>query len=205
MKEHLERLKCLRQSMPQKMDTEVTGFFEGATPSICLRVAATTTEQEVDRHFSLLLTEKVEERHREHSGGRDNRLNRNSLFRDKLCLENITCDAYFATIKRILPFCDSQSVNGFGNSSSGYRVSKTQPTLSWETPALQKAIGQGSHRIHAIQGYRVPFNQQPYQTCPPRALIHPQAGDWMTKVDLKDTYFMVPINKDRAFLKFSFK
>ena len=33
-----------------------------------------------------------------------------------------------------------------------------------------------------------------------------RAGDWMTKVDLKDAYFMVPIHKeDRAFLKFSFK
>ena len=33
-----------------------------------------------------------------------------------------------------------------------------------------------------------------------------RAGDWMTKVDLKDAYFMVPIHEeDRAFLKFSFK
>ena len=33
-----------------------------------------------------------------------------------------------------------------------------------------------------------------------------RAGDWMTKVDLKDAYFMVPIQEeDRAFFKFSFK
>ena len=33
-----------------------------------------------------------------------------------------------------------------------------------------------------------------------------RAGDWMTKVDLKDAYFMVPIHEeDRAFFKFSFK
>ena len=134
--------------------------------------------------------------------------------------------------------------------------------------------------LETIQGYRVPFSQQPYQPYPPRALTHSQAeealmqqeiqsmlekhaieettprghgflstiflvpkkdggqrpvinlkslnkfiytehfkmegihilrdllraGDWMTKVDLKDAYFMVPIHKeDRAFLKFLFK
>ena len=33
-----------------------------------------------------------------------------------------------------------------------------------------------------------------------------RAGDWMTQVDLKDAYFMVPIHEeDRAFLKFLFK
>ena len=26
-------------------------------------------------------------------------------------------------------------------------------------------------------------------------------GDWMTKVDLRDAYFMVPIHKDKAFLR----
>ena len=141
-------------------------------------------------------------------------------------------------------------------------------------------ITQDPRVLEAIQGYRVPFSGQPYQTYPPRALTHSQAeealmqqeigsmlekhaieettpsghgflstiflvpkkdggqrpvinlkclnkfvytehfkmegihilrdllrtGDWMTKVDLKDAYFMVPIHEeDRAFLKFSFK
>ena len=72
---------------PQKMGTEVTSFFEGAAPSIRLGMAAVTTEQEVDRDFSLTPTEEVEKRHRDHSRGRDNRLNRNSLCRDNLCLK----------------------------------------------------------------------------------------------------------------------
>ena len=33
-----------------------------------------------------------------------------------------------------------------------------------------------------------------------------RAGDWMAKVELKNAYFMLPIQEeDRAFLKFSFK
>jgi hypothetical protein len=33
-----------------------------------------------------------------------------------------------------------------------------------------------------------------------------KTGDWMTKVDLKDAYFMVPIRaQDRAFLTFNFR
>ena len=107
MKEHLESLKCLRQSMAPKMGTEVTSFFEGAAPSIRLGVAAATTEQEADRDFSPTPIKEAEKRRRDHSRGGDNWRNRNKLCRDSLCLENITCDAYFARIKRILPFCDS--------------------------------------------------------------------------------------------------
>ena len=32
-----------------------------------------------------------------------------------------------------------------------------------------------------------------------------RAGDWMAKVDLKDAYFMLPIQEDRAFLKLSLR
>ena len=42
-----------------------------------------------------------------------------SLPRYNLFMENIAFGAHFA---RILPFCDSLSVNGSGNSSSGYRA-----------------------------------------------------------------------------------
>ena len=48
------------------------------------------------------------------------------------------------------PNCDSQSVDGFGDSSSGYRDSETQPTLSWETPALQKQLGEDHTRSMGV-------------------------------------------------------
>ena len=64
MKEHLESLKCLRQSMAPKMGTEVTSFCEEAAPSICLGVTAATTEQEADRNFSPTPIEEAEKRRR---------------------------------------------------------------------------------------------------------------------------------------------
>ena len=54
---------------------------EGATPNILLKVAAAITEEEVDRDFTLTPTEELEERHRDHSRGKENKLNRNSLRR----------------------------------------------------------------------------------------------------------------------------
>ena len=103
MKEHVESLKCLRQSMAPKSGYRSDQFFKGATPNIRLRVAAATTEEEVDRDFTLTPTEEVEERHRDHSRGRDNKLNRNSLRRVNLCTENIGFSAHFARIKEFYP------------------------------------------------------------------------------------------------------
>ena len=96
MKEHVESLKCLRQSMARKSGYRSDQFFEGATPNICLKVAAATTEEEVDRDFILTPTKEVEERHRDHSRERDNKLNRNSLCRVNLCTENIGFSVHFA-------------------------------------------------------------------------------------------------------------
>ena len=67
MKEHLESLKCLGQSMAPQNGYRSDHFFEGVAHSICLRVAAATTEEEADRDFTLTPTEEVEERHRDHS------------------------------------------------------------------------------------------------------------------------------------------
>ena len=44
--------------------------------------------------------------------------------------------------EKVLPFYDSQSVNQSRDSSSSYRVSKAQSAPSWETPALQKQLGE---------------------------------------------------------------
>ena len=84
MKDHLESLKCLGQSLAQKSGYRNDQFFEGAAPSIRLGVVSATTEQEANRVFTLTPTEEVEERHRAHSKGRDSQLNRNSPHRDNL-------------------------------------------------------------------------------------------------------------------------
>ena len=105
-------------------------------------------------------------------------------------MESIACCTLFARVKKVLPLCDSQSVNGSGDSSSSYRVTKAQSTPSWETPALQKQLGE-DHRaqdpwvLEAIQGYRISFSQQPYQPYPPRALTHSQAEEVLMQQEIQ--------------------
>ena len=64
MKDHLESIKSLRESMAPKGGYRSD---QGAAPNIHLGVAAATTEEEADRDFTLTPTEEVEERHRDHS------------------------------------------------------------------------------------------------------------------------------------------
>ena len=51
------------------MGTEVTSFYEGAAPSICLGVEAATTEQEADSPTPI---KEAQKRRRDHSRGGDN-------------------------------------------------------------------------------------------------------------------------------------
>ena len=53
VKDHLDSLKCLQQSMAQEAVIQVISFFEGATTSIHLGVAAAATEEEADKVPSL--------------------------------------------------------------------------------------------------------------------------------------------------------
>ena len=64
MREHLESLIYINKSSQwaQKVATEVTSFFEGATASTRLGAVAAPTEEEADRDSSLTLTKQVEER-----------------------------------------------------------------------------------------------------------------------------------------------
>ena len=115
----------------------MTSFFEGAAASIRLGAAAAATEEEADRGSTPTPTKEVEERARDSSRERGNKCNRSSRLRDSLCMESIACCTRFARV----PFCVSQSVNGSGDSSSSYRVSKAQSAPSWETPVFQKQLG----------------------------------------------------------------
>ena len=67
MKDHLEGLKCLRQSMAPKNHYRSDQFSRRATASIHLGPVTATTEEEADRDSALTPTKEVEERHRDHS------------------------------------------------------------------------------------------------------------------------------------------
>ena len=64
MKEHLEGLKCLRQSMAAEKWLQKWQVLEGATTSILLRTVAATTEEEANKDSTLTPTKEVEERHK---------------------------------------------------------------------------------------------------------------------------------------------
>ena len=79
MKEHLESLKCLRQSMAPKNGYRSDQFLRGGRPQYPPQGGGGSyTEQEADRDSSPTPTEEVEKRCRDHSRGKDNCLNRNS-------------------------------------------------------------------------------------------------------------------------------
>ena len=64
---------------------------------------------------------------------------------------------------------------------------ETKPTVSCETPALQKqlsGITQDPWVLEAIQDYRASFSRQPYQTYPPRALTHTQAEEALMQKEI---------------------
>ena len=119
----------------------MTSFSRGPPPVSASGAAAAATEEEADRGSSPTPTQEVEERTRDSSRGGGSKCNRNNRLRDSLYMENIANCTYFARVKKVLSLCDNQSVNGSGDSSSSYRVSKVQSAPSWETPVLQKQLG----------------------------------------------------------------
>ena len=114
MKEHLEQLKCLRQSMAPKYGYRSDQFFfKGAAPSIHLGVVAATTEEEADRDFTLTPIEEVRDTGtvpEEGTAGSAEIVYTVTIY----VWKTLPVVHVFARIKRILPFCDSQSVNGLG-------------------------------------------------------------------------------------------
>ena len=78
----------------------------------------------------------------------------------------------------MLPFCDSQSVNGgLGIAPLATELARCSLPLAGRLQYFKSnwvKITQDPWVLEAIQGYRVPFSQQPYQSYPPRALTHSQ-------------------------------
>ena len=115
-------------------------FFEGATASTRLGAVAATTEEEADRDSSF--TKQVE-RDADHFRGRNSKLNRNSHSETIYVWKTFPLVDILPELKKVLPFCDSQSVSGSGNSSSSYRVTKMQSTPSCETPTPTLGLAHG--------------------------------------------------------------
>ena len=248
----------------------MTSFFEGAAASICLgAAAAAATEEEADRGSTPTPTKEVEERTRDSSRGGGSKCNRNNRLRVYVW-KVLPVVHVLPELKKFYPSVIVRQLMGLGIAPLATELERRNWVKITQDPWV----------LETIQGYRVPFSQQPYQPYPPRALTHSQAeealmqqeiqsmlekhaieettprghgflstiflvpkkdggqrpvinlkslnkfvytehfkiegihilrdllraGDWMTKVDLKDAYFMVPIHEeDRAFLKFSFK
>ena len=248
----------------------MTSFFEGAAASICLgAAAAAATEEEADRGSTPTPTKEVEERTRDSSRGGGSKCNRNNRLRVYVW-KVLPVVHVLPELKKFYPSVIVSQLMGLGIAPLATELERRNWVKITQDPWV----------LETIQGYRVPFSQQPYQPYPPRALTHSQAeealmqqeiqsmlekhaieettprghgflstiflvpkkdggqrpvinlkslnkfiytehfkmegihilrdllraGDWMTKVDLKDAYFMVPIHEeDRAFLKFSFK
>ena len=266
------------------MGTEVTSFFEGAAPSIHLRVTEATTVQEVDRVFSPIPPPKRWKRGAETIPEEGTIASTEIVYAETVYVwKTLPVMHILPELKEFYPSVIVNQLMGLGIVPPATGLAKHSLPLAGRLQHFKSnwaRITQDPWVLEAIQGYRVPFSWQPYQTCPPRALTHPQAeeallqqeigsmlekhaieetapsghgflstvflvpkkdggqrpvinlkslnkfvytehfkmegihilrdllraGDWMTKVDLKDAYFMVPIHEeDRAFLKFSFK
>ena len=187
MKEHLESLKCLRQSMAPKHGYRNDHLFSRGPPPVSASGWQRQLQSKRRTEISALPPPKKWKIGAETTPEEGTTASTEIVSAEtaKLCLENITCDAYFA---RILPFCDSQPVNGIGDSSSGYRVSKTQPTLSWETPALQKQLGEDHTRSMGVgshTGLQSTLQSAALSDIPTKSFNSPSsrgsshaAGDW---------------------------
>ena len=151
----------------------MSSFFKGATGSIRLGAVAAATEEEADRGSIPTPTKEVEERLRDSFRGRDSKCNRNNRLRNSLCMQSIACCTHFDRVKKVLPFCDSQSVNRSRDSSASYRVSKAQSAPSWETPVLQKQFGEdhpGSMGVGSHTGLQNTFQSAALPAIPTKSL-----------------------------------
>ena len=175
------------------MGTEVTSCFEGATPSIHLGVAVATTEQEADRDFSPTPIKEAEK-------SAETTPEEGTIGATEI--EIVYAETVYVRktlpVMHILPelkeFYPSVIVNQLmgliwaGDSSSGYRDSETQPTLSWETPALQKQLGEDHTRSMGVgshTGLQSTLQSTALSDIPTKSFNSPSsrgsshaAGDW---------------------------
>ena len=102
-------------------------------------------------------------------------------------MESIACCTRFARIKKVLPVCDSQSV-GLGIAPLATELARRSLSLAGRLQYFKSnwvKITQDPWVLETIQGYRVPFSQQPYQPYPPNASTHSQAEEALMQQEIQ--------------------
>ena len=169
MKEHLEPEVSQTVDGPPKLGAEVTSFFSRGPPPASASGWWRQQQRKRQTEISPLPPLKQGKRDTETIPEEGTAwLSRNSLRRDSLRMENITFGACFARIKRVLPFCDNQLM-GLGIVPLATELARHSLPLGGRLQHFKSnwvRITQDPWVLEAIQGYRVSFSQQPYQTCP---------------------------------------
>ena len=172
MKDHLESLRCLRQSMNPKCGSRGDQFFQGGRRQYLPRGGGSNFRGRDGQRFHPYPHQR---------GGRES---------DSKCSRNRLRDSYAwkaLPVVHILPelkkFYSSVTVNqlmGLEIAPLATELAKRILSLAGRFQHFKSnwvKITQDPWVLETIQGYRVHFSQQPYQPYPPRALTQSQAEE----------------------------
>ena len=128
-------------------------------------------------------TEEVKEKLRDSSRGSDSKCSRNRL-RDSYAWKALPVVHILPELKKFYPSVIVNQLMGLGIAPLATELAKRSLPLAGRLQHFKSnwvKITQDPWVLETIQGYRVPFSQQPYQPYPPRALTHSQAEEALTQ------------------------